>query len=68
MTVVERTIKVEELKDATEVFLAGTAAEVTPVRQIGEYHYTPGSITETLIGDYEALVRMSPAEVARRAA
>jgi len=68
MTVVERTIKVEELKDATEVFLAGTAAEVTPVRQIGEHHYTPGSITETLIGDYEALVRMSPAEVARRAA
>jgi len=68
MTVVERTIKAEELKDATEVFLAGTAAEVTPVRQIGEHHYTPGSITETLIGDYEALVRMSPAEVARRAA
>ena len=68
MTVVERTIKVEELKDATEVFLAGTAAEVTPVRQIGEHHYTPGSITETLIGDYEALVRMSPDEVARRAA
>jgi len=68
MTVVERTIKVEELKDATEVFLAGTAAEVTPVRQIGEHHYTPGQITETLIGDYEALVRMSPEEVARRAA
>lgn len=68
MTVVERTIKVEELKDASEVFLAGTAAEVTPVRQIGEHHYTPGQITETLIGDYEALVRMSPAEVAKRAA
>jgi branched-chain amino acid aminotransferase len=63
--VVERTIRAEELKDATEVFLAGTAAEVTPVRCIGEYRYTPGAITETLVRDYEALVRMNPAEVAR---
>jgi branched-chain amino acid aminotransferase len=68
MQVVERTIAADELPKATEVFLAGTAAEVTPVRQIGEVSYTPGRITETLMKDYDALVRMSPAEVARLAA
>jgi branched-chain amino acid aminotransferase len=66
--VVERTIAQREVKDATEVFLAGTAAEVTPVRQIGELSFTPGEITETLMKDYEALVRLSPEEVKRRAA
>jgi branched-chain amino acid aminotransferase len=66
--VVERTILPEELGNATEVLLAGTAAEVTPVRQIGPHHYTPGQITETLRRDFEALVRLPPDEVARRAA
>lgn len=66
--VVERTIRAEELPRATEVFLAGTAAEVTPVRAIGEYAYTPGQITESLLADYEKLVRMSPEEVHRVAA
>ena len=66
--VVERTIRAEELPRATEVFLAGTAAEVTPVRAIGEHAYTPGQITETLLADYEKLVRMSPEEVHRVAA
>lgn len=66
--VVERTIRAEELPRATEVFLAGTAAEVTPVRAIGEHAYTPGQITETLLADYEKLVRMSPGEVHRVAA
>ncbi|GAC1346207.1 MAG: branched-chain amino acid aminotransferase [Acetobacteraceae bacterium] len=68
MKVVERAIEEHELAVATEVFLAGTAAEVTPVRQIGEHHYTPGPITGTLLQEYEALVRMSPEEVARLAA
>ncbi|WP_145142890.1 branched-chain amino acid aminotransferase [Roseomonas gilardii] len=66
--VVERTIRAEELPRATEVFLAGTAAEVTPVRSIGEHAYTPGQITESLLADYEKLVRMSPEEVHRVAA
>ena len=57
MTVVERVIEEAELGRATEAFLTGTAAEVTPVRQIGAHHYTPGSITETLVADYEAAVR-----------
>ena len=63
MKVVERTILPDELPHASEVFLAGTAAEVTPVRAIGELSYTPGRITETLLGDYEKLVRLSPMEV-----
>jgi branched-chain amino acid aminotransferase len=68
MKVIERAIMPDELPHATEVFLAGTAAEVTPVRQIGELHYTPGAITETLVKDYTALVQMSPDEVAKLAA
>jgi branched-chain amino acid aminotransferase len=65
MKVVERAIRPEEMKLATEVFLAGTAAEVTPVRAIGELSFTPGRISETLLNDYEALVRKGPDEVAR---
>lgn len=68
MRVVERAIEEKELARASEVFLAGTAAEVTPVRQIGDHQYTPGQITETLLRDYEALVRMSPEDVAKQAA
>jgi branched-chain amino acid aminotransferase len=64
----ERHILPEEMAKASEVFLAGTAAEVTPVRQIGALTFTPGPITETLIADYTALVHMSPEEVAKRAA
>ncbi len=56
MKVVERVISPDELPRATEVFLAGTAAEVTPVRRIGTQDFTPGSITETLMKDYEAVV------------
>ena len=40
--VVERAILPDEMPRANEVFLAGTAAEVTPVRQIGEHAFTPG--------------------------
>ena len=65
LNVVERAIMPEEIGAASEVFLAGTAAEVTAVSQIGEHHYTPGQITATLMADYEALVRQGPAEVAR---
>jgi len=64
--VVERTISEAEIRDASEVFLAGTAAEVTPVREIAGHSFTPGRLTETLMRDYEALVRLSPAEVEKR--
>ena len=65
MTVIERPIEAAEITRASEVFLAGTAAEVTAVREIGGHAYTPGRITETLMKDYEALVVQSPAEVAK---
>ena len=68
MQVIERTIELDEIAGASEVFLAGTAAEVTPVREIAGRHYTPGPVIETLLREYEALVRMSPADVAARAA
>jgi branched-chain amino acid aminotransferase len=68
MKVIERAMPAADLGRATEVFLAGTAAEVTPVRQIGEHSYTPGRITETLMKDYDQLVRLSPEEVKKRAA
>jgi branched-chain amino acid aminotransferase len=68
MKVVERAILPEEMAAASEVFLAGTAAEVTPVRQIGELSFTPGPITERLLRDYEALVQMPPEKVAALAA
>jgi branched-chain amino acid aminotransferase len=65
MKVIERQILPNELERAPEVFLAGTAAEVTAVREIGPHRFTPGTITETLMKDYDRLVLESPAEVAR---
>lgn len=55
--VVERAIMPEEMADFEECFLTGTAAEVTPVREIGPYTFTPGTICEQLIADYDAEVR-----------
>ena len=66
--VIERAMQPEELAQVTEVLLAGTAAEVTPVRQIGDMHFEPGQITQTRFDDYTALVRMAPDEVQSRLA
>ena len=46
--VVERHIKPEEMTDFSECFLTGSAAEVTPVSEIGPYRFKPGRLTETL--------------------
>ena len=54
--IVERQIKPEEMANASECFLTGTAAEVTPVGVIGEYTFKPGEICFNLIDDYTALV------------
>ena len=59
--VVERTILPEELSSFTECFIVGTAAEVTPVREIGENQYQPGRISETLLNDYMAAVQPAKA-------
>ena len=58
--VVERAILPAELADVEEVFLTGTAAEVTPVGQIDEYRYTPGEISKILWEDYDNLVNRRP--------
>ena len=63
LKVVERAMWPEDMQKASEVFLVGTAAEVTPVRQIGELQFTPGAVTEMLLGAFEKLVRMEPAAV-----
>ncbi|HJN21807.1 MAG: branched-chain amino acid aminotransferase [Alphaproteobacteria bacterium] len=53
--VIERIIMPEELEKADEVFLTGTAAEVTPVGQIGDLSFTPGEVCRILIDDFTAL-------------
>lgn len=50
--VVERAIMPEELSGFSECFLTGSAAEVTPVSEIGPYRFAPATITETLMNDY----------------
>ncbi len=55
--VVERAIMPEELGRAQEVFLTGTAAEVTPVREIGPYKFTPGRMCQQMIEDFEKATR-----------
>lgn len=53
----ERMIKPEELKDVQEVFLTGTAAEVTAVGKIDDLTFTVGPVTRKLRDLYENLVR-----------
>jgi branched-chain amino acid aminotransferase len=55
--VIERRIMPEELDGFTECFITGTAAEVTPVAEIAEWKFTPGSICEQLMADYAAEVQ-----------
>jgi branched-chain amino acid aminotransferase len=55
--VVERAIMPDELGQAQEVFLTGTAAEVTPVREIGPYKFTPGRICKQMVEDFEKATR-----------
>jgi branched-chain amino acid aminotransferase len=54
--VIERVIMPDELGDFEECFITGTAAEVTPVSEIGPYTFTPGQISQVLMEDYTALV------------
>ncbi len=55
--VVERAIMPDELAKAQEVFLTGTAAEVTPVSEIDKYHFTPGAICKQMIDDFDKTTR-----------
>ena len=58
--VIERAILPEELAQAEEVFICGTAAEVTPVGEIGPHKYKVGAITRQMMEDYGNEVRRFP--------
>ncbi len=53
----ERHILPEELEGFEQCWLTGTAAEVTPVGQIGDYSFDVGEITRRVATEYEKLVR-----------
>ncbi len=55
--VIEKHIEKSELDGFSECFIVGSAAEVTPVSEIGPWRFKPGSITETLMTDYADDVR-----------
>lgn len=57
ITVHERHIMPEELEGFEQCWLTGTAAEVTPVGQIGEHTFEVGTLTREIAESYEKLVR-----------
>ena len=63
ITVRERAIMPEELSKTQEIFLTGTAAEVTPVSEVEGHKFTVGPVTRMLMEDYDKLVRAPEAAV-----
>ena len=63
--VIERAVWPDDLKKADEVFVTGTAAEVTPIGQIDDLHFQVGPITRKLRDDFEKLVRQPAKETAK---
>ena len=59
--VIERAIMPDDLDKATEVFVTGTAAEVTPVGEIDGHKYVVGEVTKQLMDAYDAVVRRKAA-------
>ena len=53
----ERHILPNELEDFSQCWLTGSAAEITPVGQIGDYNFEVGELTRTVSTNYEQLVR-----------
>ena len=58
----QRAVMPDELDDANEVFLCGTAAEIVPVGAIDRRRYQVGPMTRTLMEDYQKLVRQPDSE------
>ncbi len=54
----ERHIMPEELESFEQCWLTGTAAEVTPVGQIGDYNFEVGALARGVSESYERLVRI----------
>jgi branched-chain amino acid aminotransferase len=57
ITVHERRILPEEMEGFEQCWLTGTAAEVTPVGEIGPYKFEVGEMTRDIAAAYEAMVR-----------
>ena len=57
LTVVERAIWPEEVRQASEVFVTGTAVEVTAVGKIDTQEFAVGPVTKSLQEAYAKLVR-----------
>jgi branched-chain amino acid aminotransferase len=57
ITVHERHIEPAEMEGFEQCFLTGTAAEVTPVAEIGPYRFEVGALTRGMVEAYEARVR-----------
>lgn len=57
ITVHERHIMPEELEGFEQAWLTGSAAEVTPIGQIGDYNFEVGALAKDMVTEYEALVR-----------
>jgi branched-chain amino acid aminotransferase len=53
----ERRIMPDELESFNECFITGTAAEVTPVSEIGPYRFQPGNMTRVLLEDFNQEVQ-----------
>ncbi|MAC81162.1 MAG: branched-chain amino acid aminotransferase [Rhodobacteraceae bacterium] len=53
----ERHIEPGEMESFEQCWLTGTAAEVTPVGQIGDYNFEVGALTRDISQSYEKLVR-----------
>ena len=51
--VIERAIRPEEMESFEQCFMTGTAAEITPVSEIGPYTFQVGDMTKLLMGEYE---------------
>ncbi|MCY4049120.1 MAG: branched-chain amino acid aminotransferase [Hyphomicrobiales bacterium] len=51
--VIERAIRPEEMESFEQCFMTGTAAEITPVSEIGPYTFHVGDMTNLLIGEYK---------------
>ncbi len=64
LEIVERHIKPEEIKNATEAFLTGTAVEITPISSIDNYKFTPGKICKQLIEAYDLEVNKDQTQAA----
>jgi branched-chain amino acid aminotransferase len=54
----ERHIQPGELESFEQCWLTGTAAEITPVGEIGDYNFEVGNLTRDISDSYEKLVRV----------